>query len=148
MADAVKRIDAEELEWEDYISYFEGDPFTGVAIERRPDGSLWSEQTYAMGVLDGISRDFHENGALDSETMFKLGIANGTSRAFYPSGKPKFEKNIELGYCLSSREYDESGTLVKEQALQQGDENYRLLEAARAREPQRVEQIKTKVRPK
>ncbi|MBL8179755.1 MAG: hypothetical protein JNK48_34065 [Bryobacterales bacterium] len=142
------RVDSNELEWEDYVCYREGLPFSGVAFELRPNGALWSEQTYAGGLLDGISRDYHEHGGLDSETVYKLGIANGPSRAFYPSGKPKYERLIELGIVVRAREYDENGAVVKDQTLQPSDSNYRLLEAARAREPQRIRQIQARLGPK
>lgn len=147
MAD-VPRVDANALDWDDYVCYYEGQPFSGVAFELRPSGSLWSEQTFANGLLEGVSRDYHEHGGLDSETVYKMGIANGPSRAFYATGRPKYERLIELGICVRSREYDESGTLVKDQILRPEDSNYRLLEAARAREPKRVEQIMAKLGPK
>jgi len=147
MADAL-RVDSNELEWDDYVCYYEGQPFTGVAFELRPSGSVWSEQTFSNGLLDGVSRDYHENGRLDSETVYKLGIANGPSRALYASGSPRHERLIELGICVRSREYDESGNVVKDQMLRPEDSNYRLLEAARTREPRRVEQIMAKLGPK
>jgi antitoxin component YwqK of YwqJK toxin-antitoxin module len=145
MAEAVLRVDAGELEWEDYVTYYQGKPFSGVAVELRPNGSVWSEETYLNGLLDGVSRDYHENGSLDSETVYKQGIANGPSRAFYASGQPKYERMIELGICVRSREYDEQGRLIKEEELQPQHPNYRLLQRARESEGKRVEQIQAKL---
>ena len=135
------RVNADLLDLQDYVAYCEGKPFTGVAVEYRPDGTVWSEITYRFGLEDGPARDWYENGMLRSESMAKLGVTNGISKEWQPDGTPKTEKVIELGYCTHSREWGETGRLIKESKLDENSSNYELLIAARAQEPRRVQTI-------
>ena len=141
MNEGTLRVNADLLEFDDYVVYYEGKPFSGVAVEKRPNGELWSEVTYRFGVEDGPAKEWFENGKLRSVSNAKLGVTDGLSQEWFDNGVLKCEKQIELGYCTRSREWDESGNLIKEFKLTPGNSNYALLTSARSQEPKRVQKI-------
>lgn len=90
-----------------------GKPFTGVAIERYPNGSKGSEISYRDGIEDGLSSSWYPNGMKESETMYTAGRVNGVHREWYENGQLKLEKTIETGYELKMMQWDETGKLVR-----------------------------------
>lgn len=133
------------LEWEDYLVHHEGELFTGIAYELRPDGSPWSEVSYTRGLEDGPAREWYEDGTLQSESTSKLGVTHGVSKEWHPNGRLRSEKVVELGYRVSEKEWDEQGRLVKETRVDEGSEYFAELVAAREREPRRVARIREKL---
>jgi antitoxin component YwqK of YwqJK toxin-antitoxin module len=135
----VIRIQADELEIDDYVYLYQGKPFSGVAYDNRPDGRLWSEQTLYAGVPDGPTRVWHENGALKLEKYFKLGRLHGPLKEWNADGTPLSEAVYELGICIERRTW--TGGAVTEYRIDPTSVEFRKLEAARKNEAARVERF-------
>jgi antitoxin component YwqK of YwqJK toxin-antitoxin module len=99
----LERISFDDCEYADsQVLLYQGVPYTGTVFETRPDGSLWSEQSYTHGILDGLSRGWYANGQLDSETLYRTG-RRVYDREWHPNGKSKLD-----------RQFDERGHIVAE----------------------------------
>jgi antitoxin component YwqK of YwqJK toxin-antitoxin module len=55
-------VDHEKLNYRDGLEYFEGKPFTGVAVKKYPNGKKEGEVTYKDGKMDGLGTSWYENG--------------------------------------------------------------------------------------
>lgn len=56
---------------------YDGELFTGQAIELNPNGSRRREYHYFEGTKHGPIREFYENGGIRSDTNFVQGVAQG-----------------------------------------------------------------------
>ena len=113
---------------------YQGNLFTGVAVERRPNGQLATQTDYVDGIEDGWVRGWHENGLPRKETFYQKGRAVGVRREWYSNGQLKLEAEIEHGYCLWQKEWDEKGELVNDYVLTEDHVGYQFLQQRRERE--------------
>jgi antitoxin component YwqK of YwqJK toxin-antitoxin module len=135
----MQRIDSNLLfRDDDQIYRYQGKPFTGVAYELRQDGTLWGEQTFARGVLDGASRSWYPNQQLQHETNYKLAWAHGWKKEWYPDGKTKSAKLFELGVCVERKCWDGAGALIEDYKIDPASNDFATLEQKRRAENQRV----------
>jgi antitoxin component YwqK of YwqJK toxin-antitoxin module len=74
------------------------------------------EATFQDGKEEGIVRGFYENGTLMRETSYTAGVANGPAKQYYPSGAVQVEDTFRNGTVVNRKTYDESGTLLSEEA--------------------------------
>ena len=63
----------EKLKGRDDLWYFEGKPFTGVAVEKYPNGQKEYEGTFKDGKLHGLGTEWYENGQKSAEFTLKDG---------------------------------------------------------------------------
>jgi antitoxin component YwqK of YwqJK toxin-antitoxin module len=141
MEKEMTRVDLQRLEVDDYTYYLDGRPFTGVGYENRPDGTLWGEQAFSIGLPDGPSRTWYENGQLKSETNYKLALADGSSREWYSSGQLKSQTLLELGIALERRKWDETGAVTEQWRIREDSDDFRELQKRRAHEQERVRRL-------
>jgi antitoxin component YwqK of YwqJK toxin-antitoxin module len=138
----VKRVTDDDLILgDDYAFYYDGEPFTGIRYETRPDGTLWSELTYVRGLQDGASRTFYPNGQMQSQTHYKMSVAHGWDDEWYPKGGIKRRTLYELAVPVHMQEFDQEGKLIRETKIDPASDEYRRLEQARKDEDKRLERI-------
>ncbi|HET6251366.1 MAG TPA: hypothetical protein VFE47_27020 [Tepidisphaeraceae bacterium] len=129
----MERVELKELLDEADGTYsFRGRPFSGVAFDLLPSGSLWSEITFVEGHQEGLARTWYENGQLKSEGIFLGATLHGPSKEWFASGRLKNMSLCEFGICVEGREWDEDGKLVKDFHLDPSDYNYAALLEQRA----------------
>lgn len=92
-----------------------GTPFTGVMIEKYPDGQLQSRSVLSNGVLNGISEGWYTNGVKQVEEHFVGGVSDGLRTKWYPDGKKMSEATIVSGKIDGTfRRWHETGELAEE----------------------------------
>lgn len=123
------RININELE-EGYtdagslILMCEGVPFSGIAYEISPQGTLWCEQIYNDGTLNGLSQDWHLNGQLKSQTEYKWNRVHGRDQGWYENGRPEYDSYYELGIMLREHRWNEAGVLQKSYRVEDNPKRY------------------------
>ena len=138
----MKRLTDDDLVLgDDYALYHDGQPFTGISYDTRPDGSLWSETAYTRGWRNGPSRTLYPDGRVKSQSHYKMALAHGWKEEFYPDGRPRSRTLNELGVRVQEQEFDRDGNLIREWTIAPDSKEYRRLEANRRNEEQRLERI-------
>jgi antitoxin component YwqK of YwqJK toxin-antitoxin module len=138
----VKRLTDDDLILgDDYAIYHEGEPFTGISYDTRPDGTLWSEITYVRGLKHGPSRTLYPNGQVKSQTHYKLAYAHGWKEEWYPDGRIKRRTLYELAVPVHVQEFNQEGKLIQETKIDPASNEYRQLEQARKDEEKRLARI-------
>jgi antitoxin component YwqK of YwqJK toxin-antitoxin module len=66
-------VDFDQLEFRDRLQYFEGKPFTGVAVEKHDNGQKQYEGTWKDGKLHGLSTNWYKDGQKGAEATHKDG---------------------------------------------------------------------------
>jgi antitoxin component YwqK of YwqJK toxin-antitoxin module len=128
MSDA-RRVNADNLDWDDDLRVLDGTPYSGSAFLLHPDGSLAFEVTYRDGFEEGVCREWHPNGKLKLEWFAERGRATGRVEEWHPGGRVKSVGVYESGVEILYEEWDESGNLV---AHRQIDENTALFDYVRS----------------
>lgn len=90
-----------------------GRPFTGIAIERFPDGAPRSETAFVDGVKEGVSRIWHSNGRLADEDRFWRGSRHGKGSGWTREGKLVREELCELGILVRATFFTEDGSILR-----------------------------------
>lgn len=132
----MERVDFEELGYdtEKYLDTFGGEPFTGIAYETHPDGSLASETAFTDGLKDGRSVEWYASGQIKEEYFMRQGSGHGLLREWFENGSLKREKMREYGIAVWDRTYDEEGNLVESFVLPEDDVLYKILMRRRDRQ--------------
>jgi antitoxin component YwqK of YwqJK toxin-antitoxin module len=123
------RVDRDELEFTEAGVRRDGGLFSGVAYERYPDGTVWTEEHFELGFPEGPARDYAPSGRLLSEELFHDGVLQGLSRYWSEDGRLRREQLAEFGTVMWRKDYDEHGNVVDEYQLD--EDSY---EARRVRE--------------
>lgn len=123
------RVNVNELDDEynyagSLVMVWEGQPFTGTAFQISPQGTLWCEQAYVEGTLDGVSKEWYLNGQLKSQTEYKWNRIHGRDQGWHEDGQPNYNSFYELGIPLSEQQWDEQGNLVKDYKMEQDSARY------------------------
>lgn len=138
-------VNIDELDWQDYIYYFDGKKFHGTGFELFENGNLRTETGFSYGMENGASKEWYENGQLMDEDNYKLGIKHGGSKSWFEDGKIKREAEYELGILTKEKIWDENGEVTKDFELKETDSNYEILLQNRLREPTREKMIQEKI---
>ena len=95
--------------------------FTGVMVERYPDGGLRSRSAVANGLLNGLSEGWFTNKQLQVSEHFTNGISHGLRVKWHANGLKAAEAQIVHGK-LHGRfvSWHESGTKAAEVEFHQG----------------------------
>ena len=91
-------VDLGQLEKRPGITYFEGVPFTGVAIKKYNNGQKALESNYKDGKPHGLQSVWYENGQKSSEFTVKDGKPHGLMTSWYENGQKKSENPWKDGY--------------------------------------------------
>ena len=76
-------------------------------------GEKMEESTYKDGEIDGLRTRWYENGKKDREVHYKDGKENGLYTTWYENGKKKWEGNYKDGEMISSKRWNEDGSVKK-----------------------------------
>ncbi|TVT38969.1 hypothetical protein FNT36_14955 [Hymenobacter setariae] len=129
---SVNELDEEYNHAGSLVMMWQGQPFTGIAFQMSPQGTLWCEQAYVEGTLTGISKEWYLNGQLKSQTEYKWNRIHGRDQEWYAGGQAKSNSSYELGIVLSEQQWDKQSNLVKDYQLEQGSAPYTELVRERA----------------
>lgn len=89
--------------------------FSGLMIERYPDGALQSRTAVVEGLLQGLSEGWLTNGQLHVTEHFNGGVSHGLRTKWYPSGKKLSEAHIVDGQFEGVfRKWHENGVLAEQ----------------------------------
>ena len=99
-------VDGDQIEFrggiieQDGLAYFEGKPFTGVAVWKytapNPNGQKRNEITYKDGKRHGLETYYwHVSGQKESERTYKDHKEHGPGTAWYENGQKKEEWNFK-----------------------------------------------------
>src|SRR5262245_34906631 len=91
---------------DDYAMYYKGEPFSGVLVDRREDGTLWSEVTYVRGLRHGPSRTLYPNGEVKLLRHYKMAYPHGWKEERDPDGRLRRKALFELGISVMEQEFD------------------------------------------
>jgi antitoxin component YwqK of YwqJK toxin-antitoxin module len=110
------RVPEGDLDWDDDdLPSYQGEPFTGEAVEIAPNGQLLSLTTFVNGRPDGPHQVWGEGGVLVAEGTSRRGRPVGVQRQWYDSGAPKVESEIdENGETVRYRAWDENGNITSD----------------------------------
>jgi hypothetical protein len=128
------RVDFDELEiGDDQLMLWQGQPFTGVAVEFFPDGKLCSEVPHVNGLEHGLLRAWHRSGQLRREANLWYGGLHGYAREWDEQGRLISERLGELGIAIAEKQWDEQGRLTRDWRIGPGDNLYDILQIKRKR---------------
>jgi len=106
------RADVSILEFVDDALAYNGEPFTGISIEKYHSGNIKQEHSYIDGFPNGLCRDWYESGELKSEWIALRGEAPREVKVWFDNGQIKSKKISEHGVELRYEEWDSSGNLI------------------------------------
>lgn len=111
------RVDEEDLDFEYDMAVYEGEPFTGEAVEYDRDGKMVALTTYRNGYEDGPVKQWFPDGTLRVEGATSYGVgAVGLWKEWGPKGNLISEREFnEKGFVVALREWDDAGNLVKDE---------------------------------
>ncbi|PTL78335.1 toxin-antitoxin system YwqK family antitoxin [Vitiosangium sp. GDMCC 1.1324] len=126
------RVDFEELDiGHEQLIVWRGQPFTGVAVEFFPDGTLCSEVPHLNGVRHGLVRAWHPSGQLRKEANLWQGGLHGYLHEWDEQGRLISEERGELGIGVAEKRWDEQGRLIKDWHISPEDNLYGILQIKR-----------------
>lgn len=138
-------VNIDQLDWDDYVYYFDGKKFNGTGFELFPNGNLRTETEFSYGMENGESKEWYENGQIMNEDNYKLGVKHGVCRSWFENGKPESVATYELGILIKKEVFDKEGKQVQNFELKETDSNYEILIQNRLREPAREKMIQEKL---
>ncbi len=124
------RVDFDELELvvrDDQYMFWKGQPFTGVAVEFFPDGTLRSEVYHVDGVEHGPKREWYPSGQIQDEATIWHGGLHGYKRIWDEQGRLISEELGELGIGIAEKRWDEQGRLIRDWHISPKDSLYEIL---------------------
>ena len=72
-------------------------PFTGVMVERYPEGALRTRSEILEGKLDGVCEGWTPEGALEVRESFRAGVSHGLRTRWYAHGVRRSEATVVDG---------------------------------------------------
>lgn len=122
----MKRIDLDgpDVDWDDQQALlYQGEPFTGEAVEYHPDGTLWTLRTFAGGFEEGPTRQWYRDGTQHRDGLLRGHQPDGEWREWRPDGTPRPLDVFDRGRRVSYRVWDQAGEVVEDVELPPPDGN-------------------------
>lgn len=127
MTDA-PRVDFEELDLgNEQLIVWNDRPFTGIAVEFFPDGTLCSEVPHLDGVRHGLVRAWYPSGQLRKEANLWQGGLHGYKHEWDEQGRLVSTEFGELGVGTAEKRWDEQGRLIRDWQIGPDDSLYEVL---------------------
>lgn len=124
----IPRVDFEDLDLGDnQLITWKGQPFTGIAVEFFPDGTLCSEAPHLDGIEHGLKRAWYPSGQLRKEASLWYGNLHGHLRKWDEQGRLISEMIGEVGVGTAERQWDEQGRLLRDWHIDPMDDMYEIL---------------------
>lgn len=102
------------LDWKDEMFYLDGQPFTGVAEDKHPNGQLRSRYPIEQGRIHGVVREWWDNGQPSTETHFEHGLRHGSNRYWNREGRLLKEQVYDHDKSVSEKVYPSSADAAPE----------------------------------
>jgi hypothetical protein len=83
---ALKEVPRKSLKWDEGVYFYEGAPFTGVALEAYPDGKKKQRWSIRNGKWHGLVEEWYPTGVQSVATQFQDGVRHGESTYWNPDG--------------------------------------------------------------
>lgn len=90
--------------------------FSGIAYSVFPNGNLEFYAFFRDGFKDGEFVEFYDDNKIKCIQNMRKGRTYGARRIFHKNGTKKLEARYEYGVCLTFKEWDEDGNLIKEKS--------------------------------
>ncbi|MCP5521655.1 MAG: toxin-antitoxin system YwqK family antitoxin [Verrucomicrobiales bacterium] len=95
--------------------------FSGVMIERHPNGTLKSRSAVVEGRLEGLSEGWYADGGLQVREGFVAGVSDGIRTKWFPNGRKRTEAVIVQGKLHGTfRRWHENGVMAEEVGMRDG----------------------------
>ncbi|MEE3055454.1 MAG: toxin-antitoxin system YwqK family antitoxin, partial [Planctomycetota bacterium] len=114
-------VDVDHLEERDGLDYFEGKPFTGVAVQKYPNGQKKFEETYKDGKNHGLRTEWYENGQKKEEFTYKDGKRDGPTTGWYENGQKGAEATHKDGNPVTAIVWKPNGEKCPNTNLMNGN---------------------------
>ena len=112
----VQTVDGSTLYTRDGL-WYDGDsetPFTGVLVDKYPNGQKMVELHFKDGKEEGLSTEWYANGQKQLEGTSKDGKREGLETHWHENGQKKSEATFKDGKKVSETKWDEEGNEIKE----------------------------------
>ena len=110
-------IDESDLDLDEDVSVFQGQPYTGLVQAFYLNGAIKKQMTYCEGFEEGQCREWYANGQLKIEWYAVRGTVNAKAFQWHENGLIKSIANYVHGAELSFDEWDDSGLLVNHREI-------------------------------
>ncbi len=105
-------IDENDLDLDEDVRLYQGQPFTGIAQSFHPNGVLKNESIFVDSFKQGLCREWHSNGRLKLEWYAKRGVVEGKMYEWHENGQLKIIANYTRGVELTFDKWDDAGLLA------------------------------------
>lgn len=103
--------------------FFKGAKFTGVVLEKFPDGTSFRETEYVDGLKEGVALEYAFSGQLRARWHFSRGKKDGEQRGWYIEGPRRFVANFKNGLLDGEQiEWHLNGSLFRQMSFIEGVE--------------------------
>ncbi|MEO9965155.1 MAG: hypothetical protein ABJF11_05180 [Reichenbachiella sp.] len=68
----------------------------GLVVNKRKDGSLYSEINYKDGIKHGLAKSYSKSGKIQNEIIYEQGYKNGVSKIYYDNGEVRRSTTYKL----------------------------------------------------
>ncbi|MFN3917029.1 MAG: toxin-antitoxin system YwqK family antitoxin [Flavobacteriales bacterium] len=72
-------------------------PYTGVCIDKFPNGNFKMERHYKDGKVHGLFREWHINGTQKNEAFFEMNLQNGKATVWDDAGSIIYQADYTRG---------------------------------------------------
>lgn len=106
------RVNIDDLDVDDDLQYlYNGEPFTGEAVETAPTGEVIALTNFRDGIEHGPQWGWYRDGSKKSEITVVNGRAVGTAREWHPNGQLAEESDFnDRGEKSRMRRWHEDGS--------------------------------------
>jgi len=125
-------IDYDDLDVdENHTYFFEGNPFTGVAIERTSEGMTIARTLFVSGFKEGLMSLWYPCGQLKMTVEYHNNMAHGRFVEYSQDGRVLSEGENEHGVCLWRKLHDPDGMLIEDYTVESNEAALTALRIAR-----------------
>jgi antitoxin component YwqK of YwqJK toxin-antitoxin module len=105
------------------LVYYEGKPFTGVAVESAASGGVVAKIQYQEGKKHGVEQKWFADGSPSYYSEYHEGKKHGTTKTWWKNGHPRSVGRFADGIGEGIQEqWYQSGSLFKKRQLVNGKE--------------------------
>ncbi|VTS04904.1 toxin-antitoxin system YwqK family antitoxin [Tuwongella immobilis] len=115
-------IDEDDLDLDEDVCLYQGQPFTGIVQALHPNGVIKRESPYLDGFAHGVCREWHSNGQLQREWVAIRGRIDGMETMWHENGQVKSVAIYLKGAELEYDEWNDAGLLVTHRELDRQSE--------------------------
>lgn len=104
----------------------DGKPYTGIVLEKYPDGSVYRETNYRDGLKHGPEKEYSLAHTLTALWMYQNDKKQGTQQGWFAEGQRKFLYHYQNGLLEGLQtEWHLNGGVFRQQVFEHGTETDR-----------------------